>query len=39
MIEETQLEDIFARGGILDKGLENFEKRDDQLLMAQDVAR
>ena len=39
MISQEQLEDIFARGGILDKGLGNYERRDDQLLMAQDVAR
>ena len=39
MIDYSQLEDIFARGGLLEKGLENFEKRDDQLSMAWDVAQ
>lgn len=39
MIDYSQLEDIFAKGGLLEKGLENFEKRDDQLSMAWDVAQ
>lgn len=39
MVSEEQLEDIFASGGLLEKSIEGYERRDDQLSMAKDVMR
>lgn len=39
MITQEMLEDIFAPGGLLDNSLAGYEKRDDQLAMAETIAK
>lgn len=38
MITQDQLDDIFARGGLLERSIPHYEKRDEQLMMASDCA-
>ena len=38
MITQDQLDDIFARGGLLERSIPHYEKRDEQLMMASDSA-